>query len=199
VGGNLPIAVNNRVLSATNQPLATLVARGKFRTDLYSRLNHLTLVVPPLRERLDDIPLLVRPILAALRNQMSRELIDLAPQFYEKLRAHAWPGNLRELQHVIYQAALLEDGPLLRGRHFGPIPHDPGPAVTAPIPSISPTIRSLTDRIAAESRETRRRLIRQALVDAGGNKSRAAAQLGVSRKTFYAWLKEVEPTSSPET
>jgi two-component system response regulator HydG len=188
VGGNASIPVDNRVLSATNQPLATLVAQGKFRTDLYYRLNHLTLVVPPLRDRLDEIPLLVRPILASLRIQMNRELIDLEPQFYDKLRSHAWPGNLRELQHVIYQAALLEDGPLLRGRQF-----TPSPFATTMKPA---SVGSVTGRIVAETQATRRRLICQALVDAGGNKSRAAALLGVSRKTLYAWIKEVELTDA---
>jgi two-component system response regulator HydG len=173
VGGNAPVPVDNRVLSASNQPLARLVGRGRFRADLYYRLNNLTLVVPPLRERLDDLPLLVEPVLAALRVQMNRELTGLAPQFFDKLRRHAWPGNVRELQHVLSQAALLEDGPVLRGRDFAPAGAAPAFAEEA-----------------SDGREARRRQAQEALRQARGNKSRAAALLGVSRKTLYAWLRD---------
>jgi DNA-binding NtrC family response regulator/predicted TIM-barrel enzyme len=176
VGGNTSIAVNVRILAASNQPLSMLVEQGRFRADLYYRLNNLTLVVPPLRDRPDDIPLLVEPILAALRAQMGRELSGLAPEFSEKLRRHGWPGNLRELQHVLAQSALLEDGPILRGWQF------------VPRESLNSTPPTLSGRIVADAREERLARLRQALVTAGGNKSRAASILGISRKTLYAWL-----------
>jgi two-component system response regulator HydG len=182
VGGDALIAVNVRILSASNRSLADLVAEGKFRADLYYRLNNLTLVVPPLRQRLEDLPLLVRPILAALRIQMNRELTELSPRFYQKLERHAWSGNLRELQHVISQAALLEDGPVLEGRHFSPIAAAPLPAKAA-----------LNEQLTSQVRGRRWERVRQALADAEGNKSRAAVILGVSRKTLYAWLKDLDP------
>jgi two-component system response regulator HydG len=172
VGGNVAVQVDNRILSASNQPLARLVEQGRFRADLYYRLNNLTLVVPALRERPDDIPLLVGPILSALRLRMNRELTDLSPSFYDKLRRHAWPGNVRELQHVLAQAALLEDGPVLLGRHF-----TPAASVGAAMPDVE---------------SARRERVRQALREAGGNKSRAAQRLGVSRKTLYAWMREAD-------
>jgi two-component system response regulator HydG len=175
VGGDAPIAIDHRLVVALNQPLARLVEQGRFRADLYYRLNNLTLVVPPLRERLDDVPLLVQPILASLRVQMNRNLTDLSPRFHDKLRRHHWPGNVRELQHVIAQAALLEDGQVLEGRHFTPV--TPG---------------SLTDRIAADLDSSRRAKVEQALTAAHGNKSQAAALLGVTRKTLYAWLREMD-------
>jgi two-component system response regulator HydG len=178
VGGNVAVQVDNRILSASNQPLARRVEQGRFRADLYYRLNNLTLVVPPLRERSEDIPLLVGPILAALRLRMNRELTGLSPQFYDKSRGHAWPGNVRELQHVLAQAALLEDGPLLMGRHFTPTPAE---AAAAP-----------------DARPDRREQVRRALREAGGNKSRAAEMLGVSRKTLYAWMREGEERKSGE-
>ncbi len=191
VGGNVSIPVNVRIVAATNQPLASLVEQGKFRADLYYRLNNLTLSVPPLRDRLDDIPLLVEPILANLRVQMGREFLDLSPQFQEKLRKHSWPGNLRELQHVVAQAALLEDGPLLSGRHF--LPSECAPIQDAGAAKRSH--RSLAEDVGADLRETRRSRIRQALRDALGNKSQAADILGVSRKTLYAWLRELEESA----
>jgi two-component system response regulator HydG len=182
VGGNAPISIDHRILAASNQPLARLVDQGRFRADLYYRLNNLTLVVPALRERPDDLARLVPPILARLSVQMDRTIADLSPRFYDKLRRHAWPGNVRELQHVIAQAALLEDGPVLEGRHFHPL---------TPASGVASAPRVLPVEIAADVREARRQKIRQALVDAGGNNSKAAALLGVTRKTLYAWLREL--------
>ena len=179
VGGSTSIPVSVRILSASNRPLADLVAAGKFRADLYYRLNNLTLAVPPLRDRLDDIPLLVEPLLAAIGAQMGREFTALSPEFSGKLRRHSWPGNLRELQHVLAQSALLEDGPILQGWQFSPLP-----AGTPPAP------RDLLGTIAADARAERLAKVAQALREAGGNKSRAAGLLGISRKTLYAWLGE---------
>ncbi|MDR3635571.1 MAG: sigma 54-interacting transcriptional regulator [Isosphaeraceae bacterium] len=184
VGGDRSIPVNVRVLSASNQPLSALVAQGRFRADLYYRLNTLTLSVPPLRERLDDIPLLVEPILAALRVQMGHGRLDLSPHFHAKLRRHDWTGNLRELQHVIAQAALLEEGPVLNGTHFEPMPGATFNA--AATTAASGASHAFVARHHAERRERAHR----ALADARGNKSRAAETLGVSRKTFYAWLRD---------
>ena len=184
VGGDRSIPVNVRVLSASNQPLSVLVAQGRFRADLYYRLNTLTLSVPPLRDRLDDIALLVEPILAALRVQMGHSALDLSPQFHAKLRRHSWPGNLRELQHVIAQAALLEEGPILTGAHFEPRRAE---QTTLTAPAAEPR---LTDAFAARLRDERRERARRALGDAFGNKSRAADALGISRKTLYAWLRD---------
>lgn len=188
VGGNSSIPVNFRIVSASNQPLTSLVEQGRFRADLYYRLNNLTLKVPPLRDRLDDIPLLVDPILGDLAVQMDRELAGLSPTFHQKLRDHSWPGNLRELQHVLAQAALLEDGMILSGRHFRPIPGQGVPADRG----AHPTTAGLAGPSEAELSEARRVKIQQALRDALGNKSRAAAILGVSRKTLYAWIKAIE-------
>lgn len=190
VGGETPIEVDCRIVCATNQPLEALVAAGRFRQDLFYRLNHLTLAVPALRDRTDDIPLLVEPILAALRIGMHREVTGLTPAFLDKLQRHSWPGNVRELQHVIHQATFLEDGPTLSGRSFRPIPFDPS----------SPTglvgagaAASPSGRISA--RPSRLERARRALDAADGNKSRAAATLGISRKTLYQWLRpeDTEP------
>ncbi len=183
VGGDRSIAVNVRVLAASNQPLAALVEQGKFRADLYYRLNNVALTVPPLRDRLDDIPALLVPILATLRVQMGRAFLDVSPQFRERLRQHWWPGNLRELQHVIAQAALLEDEPLLKGKHFV--------AIAAPAKKFAGApVASLAEAIAGRLKTERREQVQQALHAAKGNKSRAAELLGVSRKTLYAWLHE---------
>jgi two-component system response regulator HydG len=181
VGGNMPISVDVRILAASNQPLSSLVAKNKFRADLYYRLNNLTLTVPALRERLDDIPLLVEPFLRSLSPRMSREIVGLTQGFLDKMRIHAWPGNLRELQHVIAQAALMEEGPWLTGRHFEPIKS-----------STSIEMGSMTQEVELDLFKKRRERVAQALSEAGGNKSKAASLLRISRKTLYAWIEEIE-------
>ena len=130
--------------------------------------------VPPLRERIDDLPLLVEPLLASLRVQRPRPLSGLSAGFFDKLARHAWPGNVRELQHVLYQAAFVEDEPILTGREFDPAPT----SLEGDLPE--PT----------RDKESRLRKARAALQAANGNKRRAAERLGISRKTLYAWLAE---------
>ena len=149
--------------------------RGLFRADLYYRINQFAVSVPPLHERSDDIPLLVQTMLSRLAVQLDRPVRDLSPEFHAKLRRHRWPGNVRELQQVITTAAVLEEGTVLQGHHFRP--DDVG--VPAPVPSLGPV---------PDVRSHRRELVRRALADAAGNKSAAAATLGISRKTLYAWL-----------
>jgi two-component system response regulator HydG len=183
VGGERPIPVDVRVVAASNQPLARLVEQGRFRADLYHRLNNVTVRVPPLRERLDDLPLLIEDALSRLQALLGRRISGVTPRFLARLRRHGWPGNVRELHHVLTQAALLEDGMLLEGKDFAPQPAgnrapaaDPAPSEAAGAwgPGVGP--------------KDRRESARRALAAHGGNKSRAAAALGVTRKTFYAWL-----------
>ncbi len=188
VGGNAAIPVNVRILSASNVPLARLVEANRFRADLYYRLNNLTITVPPLRERLDDIPLLVEPILKSLSLQMGRDLVGITPAFLEKLRAHAWSGNLRELQHVLAQTALLEDGPWLSGTMFSPRDSNGSERTEAK--------GSLVVEVERQARNRRSDEIGRALTAAMGNKSKAAAILGVSRKTLYAWIAEIDQPAS---
>jgi two-component system response regulator HydG len=179
VGGESTIPVDARIVTASHKSLPQLVREEKFRSDLYFRLSHITIQLPPLRERLEDIPLLAKAILARLRSQLNRPINNVSERFLEKLALHSWPGNVRELEHVIRQAALLEDTPVLTGRFFHPVT-DGG-----------------TERPAAEkatgaprSRRSRSQLAREAIQQAGGNKSRAASALGITRKTLYAWLKK---------
>ena len=176
VGGDKPITVNVRFVTATHQSLHELVAQGKFRADLYYRLNHVSIRVPSLVERREDIPLLVTEILGRLRGRLGKSFSRVTPQFREKLLAHDWPGNVRELEHVICRAAIHEDGTELTGDSFVPqrSSRNAGDLGTTVL---------ITDR-------NRRRTAEEAVRRAAGNKSQAAGLLNISRKTLYAWLKE---------
>lgn len=114
-----------RIVAASNRPLEELVKQGQFRADLYYRLNHCEIRLPPLRSRLEDLPLLIDAILARLQVQLDRKVIGLGSNFQKKLRQHSWPGNIRELQHVLTQAALREDLQVLEGNYFVPLATDP--------------------------------------------------------------------------
>jgi len=175
VGAEDYIPVDVRVLAASNQPLAALVGAGKFRADLYHRLNQFTLALPPLRERRDDIPLLVNDMLPRFEVQLDKKLMGVSPGFLKKLNAHGWPGNIRELQHAILSAALCEDGTILHGDDFQV-------ASEAPAPSESKN---------GDWSRTWLETVRQAMQDSAGNKSRAATALGVTRKTLYKWLRQL--------
>ena len=175
LGGSLPVSVNVRILAASNKCLASLVEKGEFRADLYHRLNSMTVTLPPLRERKEDIPLLVDFFLRRLSVQLNRPLASLTARFYGRLEDHSWPGNVREIEQVICRAALLEDGAILDGRGF------------------IPDGRPGSNMYPSESRRNKRlrsSVVNRAVEVAGGNKSRAAASLKISRKTLYKWLEE---------
>jgi DNA-binding NtrC family response regulator/predicted TIM-barrel enzyme len=178
VGGDSTIPVDVRIISASHQSLAQLIREKKFREDLFYRLNHISIHMPSLRERMEDLRLLSDAIVERLKVQLNRKAIGLSQRFIEKLESHAWPGNIRELEHVLHQSALLEDSLVLTGRHFTPSPHSAEPSQLLKPSHADPRA---SGRLAETARE--------AIVNAHGNKSRAAAQLGISRKTLYAWLR----------
>ncbi|MBN1491523.1 MAG: sigma 54-interacting transcriptional regulator, partial [Phycisphaerae bacterium] len=176
VGGEQPLTVDVRIIAASHQRLPQLVREGRFRADLYYRLNQMTIRVPPLRERREDIAVLVDAILARLAVQFDRRLLGITDTFRQKLLAYDWPGNVRELEHVICRAAILEDGPLLDGGEFDPRPPAEEPTAAPPKP-------------VDVSAQTRHALAVQAVRRCQGNKSWAASELRIARKTLYAWLR----------
>jgi two-component system response regulator HydG len=188
VGGEMTLPVDVRIITASHQSLLQLVAAGKFRSDLFYRLNHITIQLPPLRDRQEDIPLLAQAILSRLQVQLDRPIATLSARFLEKLYQHSWPGNVRELEHVLRQAALLESSSVLTGRFFDPQALWPAQQTGNELPlrhTVRHRLRTQTARAAVEK--------------AGGNKSQAAAGLGVSRKTLYAWLDAEDPGAGSAT
>ena len=115
VGGSRALRVDVRVIAATNRDLRAEVAAGRFRADLYFRLNVFPIALPPLRERRDDIPRLLQHVVARIARRLGREVEGIAPGFIERARAHAWPGNVRELENVVERALIMSRGGVLDG------------------------------------------------------------------------------------
>jgi DNA-binding NtrC family response regulator len=118
VGGTRSLKVDVRMIAATNRDLASQVAAGRFRADLFYRLNVFPVVVPPLRERREDIPRLVQHFAAKTARKLGRPLEGISPAFLERARAYGWPGNVRELENAVERAMILSRGPLLDGAPF---------------------------------------------------------------------------------
>jgi DNA-binding NtrC family response regulator len=170
VGGHHPIKVDVRVIAATNVPLRRAVAEGRFREDLFFRLNVLTIEMPPLRERGEDIDTLAAFFVAKFAREAAKPIRALAPEAQQLVRRYSWPGNIRELIATVRRAVVMADGPLIRTDDLA-LPSEPGAGVAA----------SLDDA----RREMEGALVRQALVAHRHNIKRTAEHLGISRVTLY--------------
>src|SRR5262249_15264273 len=136
-GGRRPIRVDFRLISATNRSLLDLTREGRFREDLYYRLNVFPIWVPPLRDRKEDIPDLVRHFTARFAaEERKRQLIGIAPEALELLQAYDWPGNIRQLENAVFRAVVLADGPILTPDEFPQIGAIVGGALRATTPPI---------------------------------------------------------------
>ncbi|MBI5108748.1 MAG: sigma 54-interacting transcriptional regulator [Rhodocyclales bacterium] len=175
LGSNRLVPIDVRILAATSRDLQAEVDAGRFRTDLYYRLNVVTLSIPPLRERLADLPLLCEHMLETLCHKLGLPLRDIAADALQRLHQHGWPGNIRELQNVLERALMMSDGEVLARADIDAVL----PAAKAAAPA--PASLSLAEAIA----EAERHSIRKALAACGGNKARAAAELGISRTSLY--------------
>ena len=187
IGSNEPLAVDVRVMAATNQNLATMVKEGKFRDDLYWRLNVLSLNVCPLRERKEDIPLLIEHFLEKYSTPRAIGQPNLSDKAIELLMAYEWPGNVRELQNCIYSAmtvaggSAIEPADLPRRIHFD----SKQPYVTVVSGHVP------LAEIAAEATEkAEKEAINKALLETDGNREKAAELLGIGRKTLYRKLRQ---------
>jgi two-component system, NtrC family, response regulator len=174
LGGKETIAVDARILAATNIDLKKAISDGRFREDLYYRLCVMTIAVPSLRQRGTDIALLARTFLVKFAEEQKKPLKGFTPQAMEALTAHPWPGNVRELENRIKRAVVMTDGRYVTPEHLELQEAISGGEET-------PTLKA--------SRENREKdLVRLAMEKAEGNISRAAAELGISRPTLYQLL-----------
>ncbi len=194
VGGSEPVKVDVRVVAATNRDLEDEVKAGRFREDLYFRINVVTIRLPPLRERPSDIELLVNHFLAKYAAREQRADAGTAPEAMSLLKRHAWPGNVRELENVIERAlALSKDGVILPSD----LPVEvSGVSDSSSSGSSAPGAGLVDDRPSLA--ELERRYIELILKETGGNKKRAAEILGIDRRTLYRTLEREEKSGEKD-
>lgn len=183
VGGIKAIKVDLRIIAATNKDIGKAVADGAFREDLYYRLNVFPVNIPPLRERTEDIPLLVDYFIKKYSGELSAAVKEISKEALTMLINYPWKGNVRELKNVIERAVILCNGSMITGEH---ISLNPVQAMTGLLPLNGPL--GETTKEAVRLAETRR--INKALQETRGNKSRAAEILEVSYKTLLTKIKE---------
>lgn len=175
VGGNKVIKVDVRVIAATNKDLKKLIQEGKFREDLYYRLNVMTIEIPPLRERLEDIEELARVLLKKLSNQLGKYVSKISDNALEYLLAHSWPGNVRELENVLERAINLTDSDTIIPVHL------PVYITQRSTKAIDGPVRPLKDTIEDVEKEA----ILRCLEYTEGNKLKTAELLNISRSSLY--------------
>ena len=188
VGSDKPLKVDVRILAATNRDLEQAVAEGRFREDLYYRLNVVTLHMPPLRERVDDIPLLAQHFVQHYARKNRKTVRGFSPLAMDMLLKYEWPGNVRELENAVERAVILLTGELISERELPlnitrtyPAPETAPAENCEPAPAQAQQPRPLD--------EIEREAILAALEAAGGNKSEAARRLGINRKTLHKKLR----------
>jgi DNA-binding NtrC family response regulator len=177
VGGSAWRPVDVRVIAATNRDLAAAVAAGRFREDLYYRLKVVTIELPPLRERREDIPLLVEHLVRRAAAECRKDVTGVSEAALALLCAYQWPGNVRELAHVLERGVALAQQQVLTAEDLPTELHEPVPAPAASTPADRPTLAEL-----------KRRYVERVYEESGGNVSRAAAVLGVDRRSLYRML-----------
>ncbi|MDP6776641.1 MAG: sigma 54-interacting transcriptional regulator [Candidatus Latescibacteria bacterium] len=174
VGGSQTLKVDARVISASNRDLEAAVAAGRFREDLYYRLNVIPIVLPPLRTRREDIPLLVEHFMGEYCREMGRAELQIAPEAMKLLRSYRWPGNVRELQNLVERMVVVVDGDMVEPGHLPPEMVGGGEGDAA-------TESGESQGELATLEEMERKHVEAALARSGWNQSRAARLLGISR------------------
>jgi transcriptional regulator with PAS, ATPase and Fis domain len=184
VGSNETKTCNARIIVASNWDLEEAVGRGKFRQDLYYRLNVMSFHLPPLRERVQDIAPLVRGMAARFNTKFRKDLFDVSVQAMDALESYSWPGNIRQLENFIQQAVLVSSGPELLFEHLPQQVREYRPATTA-----APATAQ-HDSLSHNREQLERNVIQRALANNGYSRARAASALGISRVTLYKKMKK---------
>ncbi len=206
VGSKRPVRVDVRIVSATNRDLALAVAEGRFREDLYYRLNVFPIEAPSLRERREDIPSLVEHFVRRFNVEEGKRVVGASPETMALLAAHEWPGNVRQLENAVYRAIVLSDAPYLQPYDFPAVSGLKAPVepVATQRPQLLPTAEQLMAEIPADSpvrilddrghlrtlEEIERDLIQLAIEIYAGHMSEVARRLGIGRSTLYRKVRE---------
>jgi len=169
IGGQKLIPVDVRILAATNQNINDLITNEQFRPDLYYRISTFPIRTPALREHVSDIKPLVTYFLEQLSVLLNRKILGVTQEFLQRLEKYSWPGNIRELEHLLTRAALLEDSSILEGKEV--------------------LKEVVLEEINSPQQSSKYTIVQEALQKTQNNKSEAAKLLGISRKTLYSWLK----------
>ncbi len=191
VGAENSTVVDVRIVATTNRPPLAAVAEGKLRMDLYYRLRTMELEVPPLRERLDDLPHLAQAILEEIGDREGRGK-SIGAEAIDMLQSYEWPGNVRELRNALYTAFLLSEGPEIE------VTSIPEEVVGSPRLDSAPGARAIRIPVETSIREAERQLILMTLAHMEGRKDRTAEVLGVSVRTLYNRLHEYEHMEGTE-
>jgi len=187
LGGVETQTADVRIIAATNADLEIAVREGTFREDLYYRLNVISVNLPPLRNRTEDIPLLVVHFLERYARENEKPITAISPAAMEMLMDYRWPGNVRELENAIERAVVLSSGEILDVELLPPAVREPN-AGASPLPSGTTNGFSFKDAIAAYERQ----LIVKALKSSGGVQKRAAEQLRLKPTTLHEMMKRLE-------
>jgi DNA-binding NtrC family response regulator len=200
IGGSETIQTDVRLIAATHRDLPAWSAEGKFRPDLYYRLGVFTIHLPPLRERGDDLPILVRHYLKRISRELGRDIREVAPEALERLRHYAWPGNIRELQSTLKQALLQASGAILLPAFLPEFSDKPKESESAAPDGAEPGLEAFirerllpdaNDLYAETHRQVDRLLLLRVLEFTGGNQHRAARLLGIARQTLRVKLRDL--------
>jgi two-component system response regulator AtoC len=214
VGGIKTIKVDVRLVTATNRDLLQEIAAGGFREDLFYRLNVVPIHIPPLRERREDIPLLADHFIGKFNERLKKQITAVAPEAIDRLVAHHWPGNIRELENLMERTVLFSEGPQIgvadlppEISHLTPVTGFGAAAVAADeaaaqaaatraitttglTPALPKEGSSLKEAVRAETERVERELIQRALDETSGNVTQAARKLKISRKSLQTKMKE---------
>jgi DNA-binding NtrC family response regulator len=183
LGSNDPIQVNVRFISATNRNIDEMVAEREFREDLYFRIKGTTILIPPLRERREDIAVLLHYFLTLAADKYAKQIDGLTPEAQQTLMSYHWPGNVRQLKNVIENMVVLSNGPLL---DVDALPPDIRPRASAE------SIGGMNNLVGISIEQAEKELIRNTLKMVSGNREQAAKILGIGERTLYRKIKEYE-------
>ena len=186
LGGKTEIQLDVRVIASTNSPLDTAIKEGKFREDLYYRLNVFPIPLPAVRERKEDLPVLCDALLEDLNRKHSAKVTDISQEVMDRFNAYSWPGNVRELRNVLERAVILAGEGTIQAMHLPP-------GFAGARPSATPTSAQpgeLRIPVGYTIEQAERALIELTLDHTKNNKTRAAEILGISQKTLFNKLRE---------